>query len=49
MPTSVIEGATTTRHEHRFEFVEATTTDTVFRCSKCSQLLIEPEDAGTGA
>ena len=49
MTISTIEGAATTRHEHKFDFEEATTTATIFRCTVCGHLLHELEDAGTGA
>lgn len=49
MEKSVIEGLETTRHEHKFDFEEATPHTTTFRCLLCRQIILEPEDAGTGA
>lgn len=50
MSQSTIEGVVSaTRHEHVYVFLEATPDATWFGCIHCKQLLVEPEDAGTGA
>jgi len=49
MNQSVIEGQVTSRHEHEYDFLEATPDSTWFFCKICKKPLQEHEDAGTGA